>query len=88
VENNKTKISIIFPNQLQYPSTMIKAVITEINIWLEKLQALAEMKPQHVSCMKAEALPSFKPGSRLHDLTVQYTIIYNSGLPTWPRVGI
>jgi hypothetical protein len=40
VENNKTKISIIFPNQLQYLSTMIKAVTTSINIWLEKLQAL------------------------------------------------
>jgi len=37
VENNKTKISIIIPNQLQYLSTMIKAVITGINIWLEKL---------------------------------------------------
>jgi hypothetical protein len=40
VENNKTKISIIFPNQLQYLSAMIKAVIIGTNIWSEKLQAL------------------------------------------------
>jgi hypothetical protein len=40
VENNKTKISIIFPNQLQYLSAMIKAVIIGINIWSEKQQAL------------------------------------------------
>jgi hypothetical protein len=88
VENNKTKISIIFPNQLQYQSTMIKAVITGINIWLQKLQALISMKLQHVSGTKAEALSSFKPGSCLHDLTIPYTIIYNSALPTWSLVGI
>jgi hypothetical protein len=57
VENNKTKISIIFPNQLQYLSTMIKSVITSINTWLEKLQALVTIKAQNVSCTKAEALP-------------------------------
>jgi hypothetical protein len=40
VENNKTIISITFPNLLQNPRTMIKAVITDIKIWSEKLQAL------------------------------------------------